>query len=430
MALAWVLLLLQVDPVPTWFYVFVWYPTLILLDAVAGRLIGEGPVLRRSRLVISLLGWSAVIWLLFELANFRLRNWYYVFLPHVRVERWAGIVLSFATVVPAILLTARLLDSLGIGRNWRSRSIAARPWEFHAATALGLTATALALAVPHLFFPLIWGAVWLLLEPYVYRRHPEWSLLHDITRGEWGRVGRLMMGGLLVGLLWEFYNFWARGKWIYTVPWLEQTKLFEMPPLGFLGFPFFALEAWILYHTLCVLGVAVPIRGGRVPSPRRLVAAACGGAIFAAATLAGMERWTVSSTVPRVGEIPGVTESHITRAARAGIDSPFTLARMTPDSLAQHAEIALDDARLMVEAARLTTLRGIGSRHAAVLRTTGINTVCGLARQEPASLWRALADSRAAVRATQTVRPPPRPTKAEVRVWVGAARRNCSGADG
>src|SRR2546426_11566891 len=60
-----------------------------------------------------MLWWSAVIWFLFEAINVRLQDWYYVFLPANPVERWAGITLSLATVVPAVLLPERLLDRLG-----------------------------------------------------------------------------------------------------------------------------------------------------------------------------------------------------------------------------------------------------------------------------------------------------------------------------
>src|SRR5437764_8660365 len=46
----------------------------------------------------------------FEAINFRLQNWYYVFLPPHRLDRWAGITISLATVVPAVLLPERLLE--------------------------------------------------------------------------------------------------------------------------------------------------------------------------------------------------------------------------------------------------------------------------------------------------------------------------------
>jgi len=47
--------------------------------------------------------------------------------------------------------------------------------------------------------------------------------------------------------LWEFWNYWALTKWTYTVPFFGNVKIFEMPVLGFLGFPPFAVECWVMY---------------------------------------------------------------------------------------------------------------------------------------------------------------------------------------
>ncbi len=429
---AWTLLLLGVEPVPTWFYVFVWYPTLVVLDELASRKEGTRPVYRSGWRALSLLAWSAVVWLLFEAFNFRLQNWYYVFLPLHPAERWAGITLSFATVLPALFLMARLLESTGVGRAWRTRPVTLTAWQLRAATALGLMTLALALGLPRLFFPLIWGAVWLLLEPAVYRRHPEWSLFHDIERGEWGRIGRLLLGGLIVGLLWECYNFWARGKWIYTVPWLEHAKLFEMPPVGFLGFPFFALEAWTLYHALCAAGVAVPFARGRMPSGPRLLVAVPVAAAFAGAVLLGMESWTIGSTTPRVEDLPGVSLQDARELRAQGYGSVFSLATASPEALARASGLAPGRAAAVVDVSRLVTLRGLGTRNARLLHRAGVRTVCQVARREPLGLWLALLGARTrweparGSRSLNRVNPPaPRPTAAEVGVWVRAARRNC-----
>lgn len=75
------LLLLDVEPVPTWFYVFAWYPTLVIADSVASRRDGGPSLFGSPRRVASVFGWSAVIWLLYEAINLRIANWYYVFLP-------------------------------------------------------------------------------------------------------------------------------------------------------------------------------------------------------------------------------------------------------------------------------------------------------------------------------------------------------------
>src|SRR2546422_11275531 len=60
-------------------------------------------------------------------SNFRLEDWYYVFLPANRLGRWVGITVSLATVVPAVLLPERLLERLGVWRELRGRPVPLRP---------------------------------------------------------------------------------------------------------------------------------------------------------------------------------------------------------------------------------------------------------------------------------------------------------------
>jgi len=414
--LAWLLLLLDVEPVPTWFYVFAWYPTLLMADAFIARR-GEARALhRRPATAASLLLWSVPIWLLFEASNFRLGNWYYVMLPASPVERWAGIVISFATVVPAVLLAERTLDLAGLGSRMAGRPASVRPWELRAATLVGALAAVASLGWPERWFPLIWGAAWLVADPWLYRLRPEWSLIGDVARGAWGRIVRLLVGGLMIGLLWETYNFWARGKWIYTVPGLESTKWFEMPPLGFLGFPIFALEAWTLYHLLCALGLAIPLSGpATLATRRRRIAGATIAVAFSALTLVGMEQWTISSTAPALDRLPLVTREQVDALRQSGL-SAWRLAEVDPAELAEITQLHPGEAAHVVSVARLTLLRGIGTTHAGRLTSLGIASVCELARRDPDDLFLQL--KRGAPNR-------PRPTPSEVRVWTGSARRHC-----
>src|SRR2546422_943759 len=144
---ALVLLPLDVPPLPRWFYVFAWYPTLVILDALVVRL-GGTSLLARPRELGGMLWWSAVIWFLFEALNFRLQDWYYVFLPDHRVERWLGITLSLATVVPAVLLPARLLGHLGVGPRLSAPPRRVRPVDLRVSPPLRCAALALTLVFP------------------------------------------------------------------------------------------------------------------------------------------------------------------------------------------------------------------------------------------------------------------------------------------
>jgi hypothetical protein len=60
----------------------------------------------------------------------------------------------------------------------------------------------------------------------------------------------LLASGALCGVLWEFWNYWALTRWTYSVPYVSHLKVFEMPALGYLGFPPFALECYAMYHWL------------------------------------------------------------------------------------------------------------------------------------------------------------------------------------
>ena len=384
----------EIPPIPTWFYVLAWYPTLVILDEVVVVLGGES-LLTRPRELAVMLWWSAVIWLLFEAINFRLRDWYYVFLPAGRVERWLGILVSLATVVPAVLLPERVLDRLGVWRDVRSRTLALEPRHLDIAGWVGWGLLAAVLTFPRYLYPLTWGAVWLTAEPLLYRRDRERSLFADIARGSWGRIARLMAAGLCAGALWESFNALARGRWIYTVPFLEHWKIFEMPLVGFIGFPFFALEVWSLYYLL-------------VPRTTRRTLLA--SAAFVVLVLSGIDHWTVSSTTPALRDLPGVTNAVTSRLRAAGWENVFRVAQSPVAELAYRANLSPEDARLAREAARLVTLRGIGTVHAAALIGGGFASIEDLARSDPDSVWK-------------VVRGGTRPTLPEVRVWVRAAQR-------
>ena len=395
LAAVYALLLAGVELVALWLYLFSWAPTLILLDLLVVRLGGEPMVLGRPAETLRTVWWSAVIWLVFEAFNVRLRAWYYVGVPEDTALRWVGTVIAFGTVVPAVLLPERLLAQVGLWTGLKGPAVRVRPIDLKIAMVLGVLVLVAVLASPSFLHPLVWGGVWLLADPVLFRARPDLSLIADVSRGHWGRVARLLAGGLGAGILWEAFNIGARGKWIYTVPFLEELKLFEMPLLGFLGFPFFALEVWSMYHLARWLAGRVKIV---VPS-----------IIFAMLALAGMDHWTVSSTVPRLSDLPGLNADGERGLARAGFSSVYRLAATPLGAVVERSGLTAETLAPVYHAARLASLRGIGTVHAAALLRAGYPSVESLAAADPADVWRRVGGD-------------PRPTAAEVRVWVRAAR--------
>ena len=238
----------KIEPVYTFFTPIQWWNYIFLADAVvAGRqkdsLITGRPVEFGIMLVL-----SNVCWLVFEGYNLLLKNWYYINLAPESWQRMLGSFIAFATIFPGIFISADLLETFGLFRGMKSK-----PRTISSAFLVGsLAAGAAAVLFPVIFpSPYVFGLVWLgfffLLEPINYWRGNS-SIYADIEQGNWRRLWLLFSGGALCGFLWEFWNFWAGAKWIYTVPFTENLKYFEMPLLGLLGFPPFALECFALYH--------------------------------------------------------------------------------------------------------------------------------------------------------------------------------------
>ncbi len=240
--------------VKEWFYLLTWWPYIFLVDWVVKMKQGESLLMDRTRYFFSLIPASTFIWLIFEWFNLTLRNWHYVHLISCLPLRWMGYFISFGTVLPAIFETYELLSSFGV----LSEASLSTPQDIRGLYPLfivvGILSLSLTLSYPHYFFALVWVAFVFLLDPMLHSMGFP-SLLEEVERGRAQKIYLILLSGLICGILWEFWNFWALSKWIYTVPLVGRFKLFEMPILGFLGFPPFALEC---YCITSFLGIFFP----------------------------------------------------------------------------------------------------------------------------------------------------------------------------
>lgn len=255
-----------IEPFATWNTPIAWWGYLLFLDGLIEYRSDRSFLLGHAREFWGLcVPVSIAAWTLFDLANAHLvRNWRYEGLPKSFVLRTLGFTASFATVIPGILLTAGALETFEVFKEVRSRPFRLPP----AVPGLLIAAGLLLLAVPFLFpVPAACAALWLfaifLLEP-VNRRRGAPSLLRDLEEGTPARPLRLALAGLLCGFLWEGINFYARGRWVYEIPYLPPERIFEMPVLGYLGFVPFAWEVFAIYaFAVRAAGVERPwIRAG------------------------------------------------------------------------------------------------------------------------------------------------------------------------
>jgi hypothetical protein len=275
----WLGCLRQIEPFHTYFYFFAWLPFLALLAFRIRRRFGHFPVASwRAAAGLALL--SATGWCCFELFNVRLNNWSYVGVPSERWMRWTGYFLSFATVWPGILWLGTLLQ-----RRPMSRIFVTPPSSLWSIL-LGATMLGMAMVRPERYFPLVWGGVFFLLEPLVIRLR-GYSLLSDWLGKDFSRTLALLIAGLFCGLFWESSNYWAGAKWIYHLPYGNRWRVFEMPIVGFLGFPAFALEVHSFHEAVQGLWQ----RTG--PAHRAVLIIVAAGICLL--TFAAIDRWTVRS---------------------------------------------------------------------------------------------------------------------------------------
>jgi hypothetical protein len=83
-----------------------------------------------------------------------------------------------------------------------------------------------------------------------------------------------MLAGLVCGLLWEFWNYWAAAKWTYNLPFLgslEHVRYFEMPVLGLLGFLPFGPSCWVMFQLVVAIAGRLGLRVEPLPSDDSLL---------------------------------------------------------------------------------------------------------------------------------------------------------------
>ena len=254
MAAAEVLLFSGNRVVGHWFTPIVWTGYILFVDALVYKFRGRSPLMsdRLEFLVVAIISIGG--WWLCEFYNApRFWNsdlelwWHYHNLEQNPYLRRVGYDWAFATIFPLLFLTAECF-AVTIFKRWdRSAQIRLPKSLMIPLAILGGLGVVVPLIYPSAWLaPIIWLAFIFLLDPInAMRGYP--SIIGDLNRGDWRRLWSLLASGLVCGFLWEFWNYWALSKWTYTVPYLGDIKIFEMPVLGYLGFPPFAIECWAMY---------------------------------------------------------------------------------------------------------------------------------------------------------------------------------------
>jgi hypothetical protein len=421
-------LVAQIEPFYSSIYCFLWWSYIFAVDMAVCRLRGHSLLRDQPREFLFLAVWSVPVWLVFEMANLRLQNWYYVMSPYG--FSWATIylVLAFATVLPGIFetmsLVLALLERFVSGGKIRGRPFAVSRLNVGLQLALGGAMLALALAFPRNCFCLVWGFAYFLTDPLCYwvrrteKNHVGRSLLGQLAAGDNTRLVALLVAGFICGGLWEAWNLGARTKWIYSVPFFDELKVGEMPLLGFLGFPPFVMECYAMLGFLSLFRdgrnweLSAPENCGRRGMPAWGVALGAvllppgilcaSAAIVMGGTIASYSTpldWYFSSELGRQG-VRALEEKQALQG------NQFLRLKARPPEI---------DAALFARMRRVASmgeLKGMGLKNALALEALGIKGADDLARRNPAELVLQLKALDQDVRLE------------EVKIWIRAAKRN------
>lgn len=406
---------LGVEPVATFFFLFAWAGLLYTFDQLIARAEGRSLVARLGAGSFALLmAWSAVLWFAFELANLRLRNWHYVMVTDLDTARLAGTVLAFGTVLPGVFWIDHCLAARGVAASVRLRPLRFGPRSLLGLQAAGAASLALCLLDPTRFYPLIWGVAPLILAPMVYRLGVD-GWLRQWERGEYGPTLRMLLAGAIAGGFWEFFNYWARAKWIYTVPFFDEVKLFEMPLLGFLGFPPFALGCATVYRLLVWHRLAPPFGcfsqqgpvAGRLARPAVIAVAV----VLSVAGYLAVDRVIVTSRTPRVTDAAAIGPEQRQALKAAGVSHLTQLTGWRSERRWAEVEVMLGDSSA-ADLRRVVALylhQGIGTEDGNRLVAAGFTSLESLRGWSAGELWERLRAEGSAGRV---------PTRAQVKVWL------------
>ncbi|MEM4067352.1 MAG: hypothetical protein QXV17_10895 [Candidatus Micrarchaeaceae archaeon] len=210
----------------------------MFVDSLVKKRQGSSLISDYPKEFIFLLLLSIPFWLIFEGYNLFTHSWSYI------NYQWYIHIIDFSIIMPAFAETFMLL--------WGStRRVISRAREMHKAwyysiAAFGAVVSVIPLVFPYAAFSLMWVGLFLLIDP-INHLNGRISLIHEFLHGRWRNIIAIAVGSLIVGFLFEFWNYYAYPHWIYNIPIFGSYKLFAMPALGYLGYIFFGMEVFSFY---------------------------------------------------------------------------------------------------------------------------------------------------------------------------------------
>jgi len=239
----------RVEPFATWYFPLIWFGYIFVLDALVYHLRKHSLITNNFYKFVGLVFVSSFFWWVFEFVNSAVGNWNYIgaAFPSVLVKNVFGL-LAFSTVLPAFFETVELIRSFHLFDKVKlKKSFDITKRFLYTTIGLGVASFILPILLPTIAYPLVWLSFFLILDPINYMNKQP-SIIQHLKDRKLAIPLSLLLAGIIMGLLWEFWNNWAVIKWTYDIPLVGFFKVFEMPVLGYLGYLPFAFELYAMYY--------------------------------------------------------------------------------------------------------------------------------------------------------------------------------------
>jgi phosphate starvation-inducible membrane PsiE len=236
----------KIQPFALWYFPIIWFGYILFIDSLVYKIKGKSLISNNLYKLLGMFIISPLVWWIFEFFNLALQNWHYTGVEDLGVFYNLFAFLAFSTVMPAFFETFDFVKAV-FKFEERHKKKKIKNSILYILIFLGLICLILPLILPKYFFPLIWISLFLILDPVNYlRRQP--SLLSQFKNKNYKIFGFLSISILIMAFFWEFWNYYAVIKWVYTMPFFNFFKIFEMPFLGYLGYIPFSFELYSIYY--------------------------------------------------------------------------------------------------------------------------------------------------------------------------------------
>ncbi|KJS33482.1 MAG: hypothetical protein VR64_01490 [Desulfatitalea sp. BRH_c12] len=229
-----------------------WFGYILLVNALCVRLTARSLLTDTPGFFWLLFPVSALFWWFFEYLNRFVQNWYYVGADFGPAAYFAFASLAFATVLPAVLSTYRLIVGVGpvsgatgiLPLRLRHPRLAATV--ILASAGGGLTFIGL---FPDVLFALLWVSP-LLIITSLQTLAGRPTIFSPLTQGDWRPIVAAAWAALICGFFWELWNIGSLARWHYTVPFVDRFHVFAMPIVGYGGYLPFGLTCLAIGHMI------------------------------------------------------------------------------------------------------------------------------------------------------------------------------------